>query len=215
MEERCYCQIAFRSLENFDLKSRGSWVNTTHSQTHTRNSETQIASETGYQEVLISLPLSPCWPWNWLELDKSALSNHLARYVFSPHGPSVAMNYIMMMCGDPFNCIFGVIIMVLSITLLHPHQQGAFKRPNWAVIYSKQNCEGKNLVSILIAVEKMGTICFFFFSFSDACSPPEVLIPTQKLQNVWPRQDLNLHLLIDQGGNRTRTSGPRDDQRPP
>ena len=28
----------------------------------------------------------------------------------------------------------------------------------------------------------MGTICFFFVSFSDACSPPEVLIPTQKLQ---------------------------------
>ena len=61
----------------------------------------------------------------------------------------------------------------------------------------------------------MGTICFFFFNFSDACSPPEILIPTQKLQNVWPRQDLNLHLLIDQGGNRTHTSGPRDDQRPP
>ena len=36
-----------------------------------------------------------------------------------------------------------------------------------------------------------------------------------KLQNGWPRQDLNLHLLIDQGGNRTHTSGPRDDQCPP
>ena len=132
MEERCHCQIAFRSLENFDLKSHGSWVNTTHSQTHTRNSETQIASETGYQEVLISLPLSPCWPWNWLELDKSALLDHLAPYVFSPHGPSVAMTYIIMMCGNPcIDCFCWAT--VLSLTFLHPHQQGLFKQPNWTI----------------------------------------------------------------------------------
>ena len=160
MEERCHCQIAFRSLENFDLKSHGSWVNTAYSQTHTRNSETQIASETGYQEVLISLPLSPCWPWNWLELDKSALSDHLAPHVFSPHGPSVAMTYMIMMCGNP-----------PIIFILHPHQQGVFKRLNLAVISFKQNHEGENLVSTL-GIEKMGTSWFFFFRFSDARSPP-------------------------------------------
>ena len=41
------------------LTSRVLSQDTTHSQTHTRNSETLIASETGYWEVLISPP-PPC-----------------------------------------------------------------------------------------------------------------------------------------------------------